>query len=194
MASRLSGVAVFLSLCALPVMSRPAQTAPAESHYATLRGAWTEVEDQRPPLRGRDAGSEGTASSRSMSVRSFGAILAHVAGASYEFCVGGERARRRPTPKTNSRSRRRRKADIVKALDGAIALLRSRSTRRWTMRRPCADRERARSAADKAPASRRCCSATPVISRNTTGIIVTYLRINGLVPPKLRAAAVGGAR
>ena len=53
-------------------------------------------------------------------VRSFGAILAHVAGASYEFCAAAK-GEKTPHAEDEFEKSAKTKADIVKALDGAIA-------------------------------------------------------------------------
>src|SRR5215210_767982 len=53
-------------------------------------------------------------------VRTYGAILAHVAGAAYEFCAAakGDKA---PHVEAEFEQSAKTKADIVKALDGSIA-------------------------------------------------------------------------
>ena len=54
------------------------------------------------------------------SVRSFGALLAHVAGASYEFCAAAK-GEKTPHAEDEFEKSAKTKAEIVKALDGAIA-------------------------------------------------------------------------
>ncbi|HUQ86979.1 MAG TPA: DinB family protein, partial [Vicinamibacterales bacterium] len=53
-------------------------------------------------------------------VRSYGAILAHVAGASYEFCAAAK-GEKSPHAEAEFEKSAKTKAEIVKALDGAIA-------------------------------------------------------------------------
>src|SRR5205085_1953534 len=53
-------------------------------------------------------------------VRSFGAILAHVAGATYEFCAAAK-GEAPPHKEAEFEASAKTKADIVKALDGSIA-------------------------------------------------------------------------
>ena len=61
-------------------------------------------------------------------VRSFGAILAHVAGASYEFCAAAK-GEAPPHQEAEFEASAKTKADIVKALDGSIATAFSASAR-----------------------------------------------------------------
>src|SRR3954465_7048829 len=82
-----------------------------------IRGAWAEAKtnfrasaDVMPEAKYSFKPVEG--------VRSYGAILAHVAGAAYEFCAAakGEKA---PHVEAEFEKSSKTKADIVKALDGA---------------------------------------------------------------------------
>ena len=113
------------------------------------------------------------------SVRSFGAMLAHVAGASYEFCsvAKGEKT---PYAEDAFEKAAKTKAEIVKALDGAIAYCDAIFT-------GLDDAKAAQvlpGAFGGPPAAR-----AALLMGNTGhyqehyGNLVTYLRINGLVPP-----------
>ena len=113
------------------------------------------------------------------SVRTFGAILAHVAGASYEMCSA---AKGEKTPHTEGEFEKSAttKAAIVKALDGAIAY--------------CDEAYKTLDDAKAAQIVPGAFGAPPAaramnLIANTNhfnehyGNLVTYMRINGLVPP-----------
>ena len=112
-------------------------------------------------------------------VRSFGAILAHVAGASYEFCAAAK-GEAPPHQEAEFEASAKTKADIVKALDGSIAYCDS----------VYATLDDAKAAAvvpgafGGPPAAR---AASLIGNTNHFnehyGNLVTYMRINGLVPP-----------
>lgn len=108
-------------------------------------------------------------------VRTFGEMLAHVAGANYVFCA---MARGEKAPHTEDEFEKTAKtpAAIIKALEGSIAYC-----------------DAAYSALTDATAGQMVSggkqSRIGVLMGNTThnnehyGNLVTYLRINGLVPP-----------
>ena len=177
MASRLSGIAVFLSLCAFAV-NAAAQTAPANPITQTLRGAWSEAKNNI--RRSADVMPEAKYSFKPVeTVRSFGAILAHVAGASYEFCAA---AKNEKTPYAEDAFEKsaKTKAEIVKALDGAIAYCDD-------IYKTLDDAKAMEVANGAFGGGKRPRMAT--LFGNTGhfvehyGNLVTYLRINGLVPP-----------
>jgi hypothetical protein len=113
------------------------------------------------------------------SVRGYGAILAHLAGASYEFCAAAMNAKA-PYAEDAFEKTATTKAAIVKALDGAIAYC-----------------DQIYQGLDDAKAAQIVNGAfggpkgprASVLIGNTGhfqehyGNLVTYLRINGLVPP-----------
>lgn len=113
------------------------------------------------------------------SVRTFGAILAHVAGASYEFCAAakGEKA---PYAEDYFEKSAKTKAEIVKALDGAMAYCDE-------VFKTLDDVKAAQMVAGAFGEPQGARAAN--LMGNTGhymehyGNIVTYLRINGLVPP-----------
>ena len=85
MASQVSVVAFLLSVCAFS-LDAAAQTASPNPITQTLRGAWTEAKTNI--RKSADVMPEAKYGFKPVeTVRSFGAILAHVAGASYEFCA-----------------------------------------------------------------------------------------------------------
>ena len=113
------------------------------------------------------------------SVRSFGAILAHVAGASYEFCAAAK-GEKTPHAEDEFEKSAKTKAEIVKALDGSIAYCDE-------VYKGLDDAKAAQmvGGAFGGPQGAR---ASNLIGNTTHfqehyGNIVTYLRINGLVPP-----------
>jgi uncharacterized damage-inducible protein DinB len=143
-----------------------------------LRNAWTEAKTNF--RRSADVMPEAKYGFVPIAgVRSFGAILAHVAGASYEFCAAAK-GEKPPHVEAEFEKSAKTKADIVKALDGSIAY--------------CDDVYKG---LDDAKAAQVVAGAfgNPMAARaanligNTThfqehyGNLVTYLRINGLVPP-----------
>jgi uncharacterized damage-inducible protein DinB len=112
-------------------------------------------------------------------VRSFGAILAHVAGASYEFCAAAK-GEKPPHAEDEFEKAAKTKAEIVKALDDAIAY--------------CdevykgLDDARAAQLVTGAFGGPQGARAANLIGNTSHfqehyGNLVTYLRINGLVPP-----------
>lgn len=174
---------LFVTFVALPVCgsAQASGQKPASDPNpitAALRGAWNEA--KRNVRRSADVMPETKYGFRPVpSVRSFGAILAHVAGASYEFCsaANGEKS---PHAEDEFEKSATSKAAIVKALDGAIAY--------------CDDVYRTLSDAKAAQIVTGAFGGAPGASAanligNTNhfnehyGNLVTYLRINGLVPP-----------
>src|SRR6187455_2481382 len=84
-----------------------------------LRSAWTEAKTNF--RRSADVMPEAKYGFTPVAgVRSFGAILAHVAGASYEFCAAAKGEKPAHAEDEFEKSAKT-KAEIVKALDGAIA-------------------------------------------------------------------------
>jgi hypothetical protein len=112
-------------------------------------------------------------------VRSYGAILAHVAGASYEFCAAAK-GEKSPHSEGEFEKSATTKADIVKALDGAFAYCDE-------VYKGLDDAKAAQlgGGAFGGPPSARAASliGNTVHVQEHYGNLVTYLRINGLVPP-----------
>jgi uncharacterized damage-inducible protein DinB len=113
------------------------------------------------------------------SVRTYGQILAHVAGANYEFCAGAK-GEKTPFSEDHFEKTATTAAAITKALqdsiaycDGAYTAL-TDSTAAQVVNGPFGGGKQARAA---------------ILMGNTShnnehyGNLVTYLRINGLVPP-----------
>lgn len=168
--------AVFAIATAPHVLAQPA--APANPITQALRNAWTEAKtnfrksaDVMPEAKYGFAPVAG--------VRSFGAILAHVAGASYEFCAAAK-GEKPPHLEAEFEKSAKTKADIVKALDGAIAYCDQAYT--------TLDDAKAAQVVAGAFGGPQAARAASLIGNTTHvqehyGNLVTYLRINGLVPP-----------
>jgi len=177
MTLRLSGVAVFLSVCAFSIPAS-AQTAPTNPITTSLRSAWTSAKTN--VRRSADVMPEAKYGFKPVeAVRSFGAILAHVAGASYEFCSAAK-GEKTPHAEDEFEKSAKTKADIVKALDGAIAYC---DEVYKTL-----DDAKAAQMGNGAFGGPRDARAGLLIGNTGHfmehyGNLVTYLRINGLVPP-----------
>jgi uncharacterized damage-inducible protein DinB len=163
---------------ALLIPSGVLAQAPANPITASLRSAWGEAKNNF--RRSADVMPEAKYGFKPVeSVRSFGAILAHTAGAAYEFCSAAK-GEKTPHAEDEFEKSAATKAAIVKALDGAIAY--------------CDDVFKG---LDDAGAAQMVAGAfggpqaprASMLMGNTGhfmehyGNLVTYLRINGLVPP-----------
>ncbi|MEO7156120.1 MAG: DinB family protein [Vicinamibacterales bacterium] len=163
---------------ALPcgALAQPAATANPVTQ--ALRNAWNEAKTNF--RRSADVMPEAKYGFTPVAgVRSFGAILAHVAGASYEFCAAAK-GEKPPHAEAEFEQSAKTKADIVAALDGAIAY--------------CDDIYKGLDDAKAAQSTAGAFGGPPGaragnLIGNTShfqehyGNLVTYLRINGLVPP-----------
>ena len=109
-------------------------------------------------------------------VRSFGAILAHIAGANYVFCAP---ARGDKTAYEEDRIEKaaKTKAEIVKALNESIAYCDAAYT-------ALTDRTAAEMIGNNARAQRLISNAGHL--QEHYGNLVTYFRIKGMVPPSSR--------
>jgi uncharacterized damage-inducible protein DinB len=112
-------------------------------------------------------------------VRSFGAILAHVAGAAYEFCAAAK-GEKTPYAEDAFEKSAKTKAEIVKALDGSIAYCDE-------VFKTLDDAKAAQLVAGafggpQGPRAANLMGNTGHFMEHY-GNIVTYLRISGLVPP-----------
>ena len=112
-------------------------------------------------------------------VRTFGALLAHVAGASYEFCAAAK-GEKPPFAEDAFEKSAKTKADIVKALDGAIAYCDE-------IYKTLDDAKAAQLTAGAFGGAQGARAANLIGNtghfQEHYGNLVTYLRINGLVPP-----------
>jgi hypothetical protein len=177
MTSQLSGVAFLLFLSAFP-LDAAAQAAPSNPITQTLRAAWTEAKTNI--RKSADVMPEAKYGFKPVeTVRSFGAILAHVAGASYEFCAAAKNEKT-PYPEDAFEKSAKTKAEIVKGLDGAIAYCDE-------VYKTLDDAKAAQMVAGAFGGPQGARAANLIGNTNHFnehyGNIVTYLRINGLVPP-----------
>lgn len=145
---------------------------------ASLRSAWNGA--RQNVRRSADVMPEAKFSFKPVdSVRSFGAILAHVAGASYEFCAAAK-GEKTPHAEDEFEKSAKTRADIVKALDGAFAYCDE-------IYKTLDDAKLAQMVdgafgGPKAPRASLLIGNTGHVMEHY-GNLVTYLRINGLVPP-----------
>jgi uncharacterized damage-inducible protein DinB len=177
MTTRASAIALLLSLCIAAPTAR-AQQSPANPITASLRSEWSSAKAN--VRKSADVMPEAKYNFKPVdTVRSFGAILAHVAGASYEFCSAAK-GEKTPHAEDEFEKSATTKAAIVKALDGAIAYC--DEVFKTTDDAKLAQLVNGAFGGGKAPLA-------AMLSGNTGhymehyGNIVTYLRINGLVPP-----------
>ena len=168
-----------LAIVALATAPRVlAQPAPANPISQALRSAWSGAKtnfrrsaDTMPEAKYGFKPVEG--------VRSYGAILAHVAGAAYEFCAAAK-GEKPPHVEAEFEKSAKTKAEIVKALDGSIAYCDE-------VYKGLDDTKAAQIVvgAFGGPQGARAANliGNTVHFQEHYGNLVTYLRINGLVPP-----------
>jgi hypothetical protein len=168
-------VAVVTMAMAPRVLAQPASTNPISQ---SLRGAWNGAKTNL--RRSADVMPEAKYGFKPIdSVRSYGAILAHVAGASYEFCAAAK-GEKTPHAEDAFEKSAKTKADIVNALDGAIAYCDE-------VYKGLDDVKAAQivGGAFGGPQGARAANliGNTIHFQEHYGNLVTYLRINGLVPP-----------
>ena len=156
----------------------PAQSPGANPVSDAVREGWTGAKNN--VTRAARAMPEDKFSFRPVaSVRTFGEIVAHVAGANYIFCstVRGEKA---PFAEDHFEKSAKTKADVLKELDAANAYCDAAYT-------SLTDRTAAEMVA--APFGGGKSARVAALMGNTGhlqehyGNLVTYLRINGITPP-----------
>jgi uncharacterized damage-inducible protein DinB len=170
-------VLLAVSMTALALPSRVAAQ-PANPITQALRTAWTEAKTN--VRASADVMPEAKYGFKPVdSVRSYGALLAHIAGAAYEFCAAAK-GEKPPYSEAEFEKSATTKAAIVKALEGSIAYC-----------------DEVFKGLDDAKAGQMVTGAfggpqaarAAALMGNTGhfqehyGNLVTYLRINGLVPP-----------
>ena len=160
---------------ALPSVA-PAQTPPADPISQSIRNTWTGA--KRNITESADQMSEADYAFKPVdTVRSFGAILAHIAGANYVFCAPArgdktayEEDRIEKTAKT--------KAEIVKALNESIAYCDAAYT-------ALTDKTAAEAISPNTARAQRLIANVGHLQEHY-GNLVTYFRIKGMVPPSSR--------
>ncbi len=145
---------------------------------ASLRSAWNSAKAN--VRRSADVMPEAKYNFKPVdSVRTFGAMLAHIAGASYEFCSAAK-GEKSPHAEDAFEKSAKTKAEIVKALDDAIAYCDE-------VYKTLDDTKAAQMTAGAfgGPQGARASSLIGNTGhfQEHYGNLVTYLRINGLVPP-----------
>ena len=144
----------------------------------SLQGAWAEAKTN--VRKSADVMPEAKYGFKPVeTVRSFGAILAHVAGASYEFCSAAK-GEKTPHAEDEFEKSAKTKADIVKALDGAIAYC--DAVYKTLDDAKAAQIVNGAFGGNKGPRAGLLFGNSGHYMEHY-GNIVTYLRINGLVPP-----------
>jgi hypothetical protein len=169
-----------VSLGAVLLMAMPVHVLaqPANPITQALRDAWASAKtnirksaDVMPEAKYGFKPVEG--------VRTFGALLAHVAGASYEFCAAAK-GEKTPHAEDEFEKSAKTKAEIVKALDGAIAYC--DEIYKTLDDASAAQVVNGAFGGPKGPRAAALFGNTGHFQEHY-GNIVTYLRINGLVPP-----------
>jgi uncharacterized damage-inducible protein DinB len=166
-----------VTLLALTAVSASAQNPVSDS----LRGSWNGVK-RNITQSAELMPEEHFGFKPTPDVRSFGAILSHVAGASYLFCAAAK-GEKSPFEEDSFEKTAKTKADIVKATkdaiaycDGAFAALTDASAGQMVQ---------APFGSGQVP---RANALIGQIGHNTEhyGNLVTYFRLKGLVPPSSR--------
>ena len=179
---RLCIIVVAVCACALGFGSRAgAQGTMSDPVSAVVKGGWDEV--KRNIRESADQMSEENYGFKPAdSVRTFGQILAHVAGASYEFCAAAK-GEKSPFSEDHFEKTATTKAAIVKAVDDSItycdgayaALTDANVTEMISM--PFG--------MGKSPRIRTLLMNVGHFQEHY-GNLVTYFRIKGIVPPSSR--------
>ena len=156
-----------------------AQQAPAANPITqALRSAWADA--KRNVRASADVMPEAKYGFKPVEgVRSYGALFAHVAGASYEFCAAAK-GEKTPHAEDEFEKTAKTKAEIVKALDGSIAYCDE-------VYKGLTDAKAAEMVAGAFGGPQAARAASLIGNTNHFnehyGNLVTYMRINGLVPP-----------
>ena len=172
---RLTRVVVVAAIFAVPLHASTQTTNPMTQ---ALKSAWDGAKSN--VRRSADVMPEAKYNFKPVdNVRTFGALLSHIAGASYEFCAAAK-GEKPPFAEDAFEKSAKTKAEIVKALDGAIAYC---DEIYKTL-----DDARAAQVTAGAFGGPQGARAANLIGNTGHfnehyGNIVTYLRINGLVPP-----------
>ena len=169
---------VCLAIALVALASRVHAQAPANPVTQALRSAWNSA--KMNVRRSADVMPEAKFDFKPVdNVRTFGALLSHVAGASYEFCAAAK-GEKPPFAEDAFEKSATTKAEIVKALDGAIAYCDE-------IYRTLDDAKAAQltGGAFGGPQGARAANLIGNTGhfQEHYGNLVTYLRINGLVPP-----------
>jgi len=175
-------LAIMCTVLAAFVPNAAAQTSgPANPVSDAIRGAWRGAE--RNIKESADLMPEADYGFRPVdTVRTFGQILAHVAGANYAYCAAGK-GEKSPHAEDEFEKSATTKADIVKALGDSLAYCDAvfasltDATAGETVNSPFGGRQFPRASALLGNAGHL---------NEHYGNLVTYFRIKGMVPPSSR--------
>jgi uncharacterized damage-inducible protein DinB len=175
MTSRRVRVALAIALFAVPF---GAGAQPQNPLTTALRSTWNSAKTN--VRRSADVMPEAKYNFKPVdNVRTFGALLSHIAGASYEFCAAAK-GEKPPFAEDAFEKSAKTKAEIVKALDGAIAYCDD-------IYKTLDDAKAAQLTAGAFGGPQGARAANLIGNtghfQEHYGNLVTYLRINGLVPP-----------
>jgi hypothetical protein len=167
----------FVVLLAIPPVAGVQAPAPsADPISQSIRNAWagakrniTESADQMPEAD--------YAFKPVDSVRTFGAILAHVAGANYVFCAPA-RNEKSPYEEDHFEKSTKTKAEVIKALNDSIAYCDAAYT-------SLTDKTAGETISGGVARAQRLISNAGHLQEHY-GNLVTYFRIKGMVPPSSR--------
>ena len=170
---------IAFAICAFFAVSASAQTATAANPISSgIRTAWDGA--KRNLTRSAEQMQEADYAFRPVNtVRTFGQILSHVAGANYVFCSAAK-GEKSPHAEDEFEKTAKTRAQIIKALADSIAYCDAAYA--------ALDDKRAAETIDLAFGMGKGARALPLI-QNTGhlqehyGNLVTYFRIKGMVPP-----------
>lgn len=158
-----------------------AGTAAAQNPVSdSLRGGWNSVK-RNIKESAELMPEENYAFKPTADVRSFGEILTHVAGASYEYCAGA-RNEKAPFQEDSFEGKMTTKADIVKVTNEAIAYCDAA----FAAVTDASAGEKVRGGGTTEVARVRLLIGQIAHDNEHYGNLVTYFRMNGIVPPSSR--------
>lgn len=181
---------IVIACCAAasPAWAQAGQTTGMDANpiSAAIRQAWAEA--KRNMVESAAQMPEANFSFKPVdSVRSFGAILAHTAGASYEFCAAAK-GEKPPHSEDEFEKSATTKAAITKALTDAIAYCDSAYTALTD--KTAADVVTGAFGGGKSARASALIGNTGHFMEHY-GNVVTYFRIKGMVPPSSRPRTTG---
>ena len=164
-----------LAAIAIPAFAAPQAPAPTDPISQSIRNAWAGA--KRNIVESADQMPEADYAFKPVdSVRSFGAILAHVAGANYVFCAPA-RGDKTAYEEDQVEKAAKTKADIIKALNESIAYCDAAYT--------ALTDKTAGEMTSSGPRAQRLIGNAGHLQEHY-GNLVTYVRIKGMVPPSSR--------
>jgi uncharacterized damage-inducible protein DinB len=162
----------------------PAAAAPANPISQSIQNAWNGA--KRNIVESADQMPEAKYGFKPVdTVKTFGEILAHVAGASYSYCAGAK-GEATPFDEDHFEKTAKTKADIVKAVNDAMAYCDA-------VYSSLTDQSLA-AMVSRPGGTRQFSRASQVVgnighTNEHYGNLVTYFRLNGMVPPSTARAS-----